>query len=134
MLTSSGCNPKEQTVPDAKQTSPAEADRVKITMVFDCQVVKWVDGDTVDLKVDLGFSIFSKQRIRLAGINTPEKGQTNYSEARNKALELAPIGQQCSLVCHGKDKYGRYIGNIAVGSVNVNQALLESGFAEAYIA
>jgi len=101
-------------------------------MTFEGEVVRWVDGDTVDLRLDLGFSIYSKQRIRLAGINTPEKNQPNYVEARKKAEELAPVGVGVKLTCHGKDRYGRWIGDVVNGVENVNQAILKSGLAVVY--
>lgn len=104
----------------------------KRTMIFNCNVLKWVDGDTVDLNVDMGFSIWSKQRIRLAGIDTPEKGEPNYTEATEKALQLAPIGTPAVLISNGKDKYGRYIGELKVNGVVVNESLLESGLAKKY--
>lgn len=104
----------------------------KRTMIFNCNVLKWVDGDTVDLDVDMGFSIWSKQRIRLSGIDTPEKGEENYTEATNKAKEIAPIGIAAVLFSHGKDKYGRYIGELKVNNVIVNEALIESGLAKPY--
>ena len=104
----------------------------KRTMIFNCNVLKWVDGDTVDLNVDMGFSIWSKQRIRLAGIDTPEKGEPNYLEATKKAFELAPIGVPAVLISNGKDLYGRYIGELKVNGVIVNDALLESGLAKKY--
>lgn len=113
-------NTVEQTTPETKR------------MTFDGEVVRWVDGDTVDLRLDLGFSIYSKQRVRLAGINTPEKGQPNYTEARVKAEELAPIGVTVKLTCHGKDRYGRWIGDVLNGINNVNVAILKSGLAVPY--
>jgi micrococcal nuclease len=104
----------------------------KNTMTFNAIVDRWIDGDTVDLRVDLGFSIWSKQRVRLAEINTPEKGQPLYVEASEKARELAPVGGACLLYSHGKDKYGRYIGEIHMGGVNVNEELVKLGLAKEY--
>jgi micrococcal nuclease len=102
-------------------------------MTFNAMVDRWVDGDTVDLQVDLGFSIWSKQRIRLAGIDTPEKAQPLYAEATAKSRELAPDGSAVVLLSHGKDKYGRYVGDIQVGDITVNEELVKLGLAKVYV-
>ena len=96
-------------------------------------VKKWVDGDTADLTVDLGYKLYAVVRFRLAGINTPEKGKEGYAEATNYALELAPIGSAVTVECSGYDKYGRWVADIISGEVNVNEALLDKGLAEVYI-
>lgn len=101
-------------------------------MNFDCSIVRWVDGDTVDVNVDLGFSIWSKQRIRLADIDTPERGQENFTEATEKVKELAPVGTVCQLVCKGKDRYGRYIGTIVNNGLNLSTELVHLGLAKRY--
>jgi len=88
-------------------------------------VVKVVDGDTVDLMVDLGFRTYTLQRIRLSNINTPElRGGT--AESRAKAVEAkefvktwfekAKTDGLSIIVTTFKDKqgkYGRYLGQIA---------------------
>lgn len=103
------------------------------TMTFDGTVVKWVDGDTVDVNADLGFSIWSKQRIRLSEVDTPERGEVNFKEATDKARELAPVGSVCKLICKGKDQYGRYIGQIITSeNIDVATELLKSGLAKPY--
>ncbi|KKI52674.1 hypothetical protein UF69_2267 [Staphylococcus haemolyticus] len=42
-----------------------------------------VDGDTIDIDIDLGFETFAKRRVRLLNVDTPERGQENYSKATN---------------------------------------------------
>lgn len=104
-------------------------------MTFQAIVKRWVDGDTVDADVDLGFSIWSKQRFRLARINTPERKQEGYSEALAFANTQLPEYQPCRLVCHGKDRYGRWIADVYSGNatVSVNDQLLQAGLAKFYV-
>ena len=102
-----------------------------------------VDGDTVDLVIDLGFSIFTKQRIRLAGIDTPEfRGGTAESKikaqiAATRLEELLGSGEV--FIRTEQDKkgsFGRYLGYLIVVKqgidFEVNQILLEEGLAEKY--
>ena len=80
------------------------------------EVVRVVDGDTVDVVFDLGFSLFKKERVRLAGIDTPESRTRNLEEkamgleAKDKVVhELTSAG---SIVCQTEKegKYGRILG------------------------
>lgn len=95
-------------------------------------VKRWIDGDTVDLDVDLGFKVWSGQRFRLAGINTPEKGEVGCQEATDFANSLAPAGTSVSVVCHGLDRYGRWVADVKKGETNVGVSLLAKGLAKEY--
>ena len=97
-------------------------------------VKRWVDGDTVDLNVDLGFKVWSEQRFRLARINTPEKKMAGWQEAVNRVNEMAPMGSNVIVTCLGYDRYGRWIAEIAnYQSVSINQVLLNEGLAKPYV-
>lgn len=102
---------------------------------YKATVVRWVDGDTVDLLVDLGFQIFTKHRLRLANINTPERGQPGWAEATARAAELAPHGSTVLLRTEKAqyDKYGRYLGVLLIDATrSVNSVLLGEGLAKHY--
>lgn len=90
-----------------------------------------VDGDTVDLDVDLGYSITTKQRFRLLGIDTPERGQVGFNEAKRKMEELLQ-GQSIIVVSTKEGKYGRYLGQLYVGTTDINQTMLDLGLAVSY--
>ena len=115
---------------------------------YNVKVNRVVDGDTVDVTVDLGFSIHHKARVRMMGIDTPESRTRNKAE---KALGLASKarlkeilkGQKVRLVCtKEKGKFGRILGSLwlvdadssfgGVGDVNVNDQLVEEGHARPY--
>ena len=96
-------------------------------MTFEGKVHRWVDGDTLDVVLDLGFSVSCRQRIRLADINAPERGHPNFTLVSNKAQEIAPVHSEITLICHGKDRYGRWVGDIEIHGNNVGQELLTLG-------
>jgi|TARA_R110002049_G_scaffold264337_1_gene440486 micrococcal nuclease len=98
-----------------------------------------VDGDTIDARVDLGFSVWLDCRIRLEGIDAPETRTKNLQE-KVQGLEtkgylktiMDGAGGHFVLRSHGVGKYGRCIGTIYVGGENINQKLLAEGYAKEY--
>ena len=100
-----------------------------------------IDGDTVDLTLDLGFNIHHKARFRLAGINAPEmRGESREQGKKSKTALFAYLKQYASfLEAHTEkdktDKYGRYIVKLfgVVGGstlTNINTAMVYEGFAD----
>jgi micrococcal nuclease len=82
---------------------------------YNCRLVKVIDGDTIDVDIDLGFEVvLSKQRVRLAGIDTPESRTRNLAEkalglkAKDRLIELC--GDKLQLLSLGSGKYGRILG------------------------
>ena len=110
-----------------------------------CKIERVVDGDTVDVSVDLGFDINHKARVRMMGIDTPEKRTKNKAE---KVLGLASTarlkellkGRQIKLVCskEGKGKFGRILADVISidkktgEEFNVNNRLIDEGYARPY--
>ena len=98
-----------------------------------------VDGDTIDARVDLGFSVWLDCRIRLEGIDAPETRTKNLSEKMAglqtkeflKAI-MDGVGGHFVLRSHGVGKYGRCLGTIFIGQENINELLLSEGLAEVY--
>ena len=81
---------------------------------YSARVIRWVDGDTVDLMVDLGFHMTTTQRFRLLNIDTPERGEPNYAEARICAEKALPPGSTVTVQTVKSDKYGRWLADIPV--------------------
>ena len=110
---------------------------------YNAKVTKVVDGDTIDLAIDLGFDIWYNSRIRLYGINTPESGTRDLEEkkrglaAKDRVLELCPVGSSVMLKTQkdAQGKYGRILGEIFVPGIiqSVNQLLVEEGHAVEYL-
>lgn len=94
-------------------------------------VVYVVDGDSLDAKLDLGFSVKVKHRFRLSRVDTPERGQPGYDEAKRFMVNTV-LDKDVVLDVEKLDKYGRYLAEIYVNGVNVNDLLLSTGLAKPY--
>lgn len=97
-------------------------------------LVRVVDGDTVDLEVDLGFRVSIQERFRLNRINAPEiKGPEKEKgiASTNKLRELLDEGElTIKTIKDEKEKYGRYLVEIYVDGKCINDVLVHEGFAE----
>lgn len=95
-----------------------------------------IDGDTVDLIVDLGFHVSIKERFRLAGIDAPERGTEGGTNATLFLRELMLSEGHTDLLLEsaGKDKYGRWLGKIYFkdSTESVNDAMIREGHAKPY--
>jgi micrococcal nuclease len=97
------------------------------------KVDKIVDGDTIDVFIDLGFSVWHKERIRLAGIDTAEKN-TPLGKALKQFLVLNLEGKIIRLQVSKPDKYGRYLGIAFLKDsiVSINDQLIKANLAKSY--
>ena len=111
------------------------------------EVVKIIDGDTADFILDLGFDLYKKERVRVAGVDTPEKRTRNLEEkalgidATNwlkEKLEGAINGDdelsvRTELV-GGTGKYGRLLGWLYCGDelLSLNEQMIAEGYALPY--
>ena len=103
-----------------------------------------VDGDTIDVDIDLGFDISFSSRVRLAGIDTPESRTTNKAE---KVLGLEAKEYVKSKIKDAKEvviktekmdsseKYGRILGWLFLdgSKVSVNEQMIADGYAWGYL-
>ena len=107
------------------------------------QVLKVVDGDTIDASIDLGFDISLEKRIRLAGIDTPESRTTNVKEKSmgleskewlKKTLEGAKDILIKTELPDSTEKYGRIIGHLFINGqeTSLNNQMITDGYALAY--
>ena len=108
---------------------------------YSCTVKRVVDGDTVDVILDLGFDIFHKCRVRLYGIDTPESRTRNLDEkARGKMAgsflkKSVEEGEKVIIQTKLKDskgKYGRVLGEVVVDNKNINKLMIKKNLAVAY--
>ena len=103
-----------------------------------CKVTRVVDGDTIDVDVDLGFNIWHKARVRLAGIDTPETRTRNKAEkvlgmAAKARLKGLIKGNKVYLHCtKEKGKFGRILADIVVDGRSLNKQLVDEGHAHEY--
>ena len=106
-----------------------------------------VDGDTIDVTIDLGFDLFKKERVRVAGVDTPEKRTRDLEEkalgidATNwlkNHLDSAISGEEDLIIrtelVGGMGKYGRLLGWLYIGDaeLSLNEKMIEEGYAWAY--
>ena len=116
--------------------------------VYRAKILRIVDGDTVDIDLDLGFGVvYAKQRVRLLGIDTPEsrtrdKTEKFYGKLAKSFLEsILKVGEVYSLqTTLDKGKFGRILGDFLVDSdekvetpeVSVNQLMIDNHHAVVY--
>jgi len=108
------------------------------------QVTKIVDGDTIDVDIDLGFSISYSQRLRLAGIDTPESRTTDKLEKtlglESKEYLKYKFKDAKNIVVKtekpdSSEKYGRILGWVYLdgNTKSVNEQMIEDGYAWGYM-
>ena len=105
------------------------------------KVLKIIDGDTIDVILDLGFDILHKSRVRLFGIDTPES-RTRDKEEKQRGLiskkyltEAIKKGNKLTIKTHkGSEtgKFGRILGEVFVDGKNINLQMTMDGYAVAY--
>ena len=106
-----------------------------------------VDGDTIDVTIDLGFDLYKSERVRVAGIDTPEKRTRDLEEKalgidatnylKKKLEETIEGDEELTIRTElkgGMGKYGRLLGWLYIGedSVSINETMINEGYAWAY--
>ena len=111
------------------------------------EINKVLDGDTIDVTIDLGFDLYKKERVRIAGVDTPEKRTRDLEEkelgidATNWLKEKldGAIARDDDLVIRtelvgGVGKYGRLLGWLYIGDADssLNEQMIDEGYAWPY--
>ena len=111
---------------------------------YKCRINKVLDGDTVDIDLDLGFNIvLANQRVRMLGVDTPESRTANKEEkvrgtlSKKKLGEKLPTGSWVKINTQrddgNDDKFGRILGEFILDDgTNVNKWLIENNYAVPY--
>ena len=113
---------------------------------YKCKILRVVDGDTVDIDIDLGFGIWMhKERVRMMGIDTPESRTRDKVEkafglaSKARLKELLPVGSiqvlKTEIDRSGEDKkgkFGRILGDFIIEDKRATDILIEEGHAVAY--
>ena len=111
------------------------------------EIVKVVDGDTIDVIIDLGFDLYKKERVRIAGVDTPEK-RTRDLEEKELGIDATNwLTEQLDSAIDGEDdlvirteidggfgKYGRLLGWLYIGedTESINERMIREGYAWEY--
>ena len=111
------------------------------------EIVKVLDGDTIDVIIDLGFDLYKKERVRVAGVDTPEKRTRDLEEKElgldatrwlKEKLEGAISGDDDLVIrtelVGGVGKYGRLLGWLYIGDaeLSLNEQMIDEGYAWEY--
>ena len=106
-----------------------------------------VDGDTIDVTIDLGFDLYKKERVRIAGVDTPEKRTRDLEEKElgidatnwlKEKLDGAIAGDDDLVIrtelVGGVGKYGRLLGWLYIGDADssLNEQMIDEGYAWPY--
>ena len=100
-----------------------------------------VDGDTIDISIDLGFDLTKKERVRLAGIDTPEKRTKDQKEKEmgyqaTEFLEMHLMeAKKLTVKTEKEGKFGRMLGwlyKTDTDTMSINQIMIDKGYAWAY--
>ena len=115
--------------------------------IYNIELLKVVDGDTIDANVDLGFDVSVKKRVRFLGVNAPESRTRDLEEkakglaAKDRVKQLLEGANIIQLQSHGVGKYGRCLGELHIDVVDgqekitlesVNKLLIKEGHAVEY--
>ena len=111
------------------------------------EINRVVDGDTIDVTIDLGFDLYKKERVRVAGVDTPEKRTRDLDEKElgidatnwlKDKLDGAITGDNDLIIrtelVGGMGKYGRLLGWLYIGDaeLSLNEQMITEGYAWAY--
>ena len=111
------------------------------------EINRVLDGDTIDVTIDLGFDLYKKERVRVAGVDTPEKRTRDLEEKElgidatnwlKEKLDGAIAGDDDLVIrtelVGGMGKYGRLLGWLYIGDaqISLNEQMITEGYAWAY--
>ena len=114
---------------------------------YNIKLDRVIDGDTIDAKIDLGFDVWVKKRVRFLGVNTPESRTRDLEEkarglaAKDRVKQLLEGCTRIQLTSHGVGKYGRCLGELSIDVIDgkeqltmesLNQLLIKEGHAVEY--
>jgi micrococcal nuclease len=109
---------------------------------YKAKLVRVINGDTLDIEIDLGFDIIIKQRLKLYGIDTPDSRSTNVDikqkglDVKQRLMDLLNKEFKVETILNKRGKYGRILGKIYVvvdnNEVCINELLVDEGLAIRY--
>jgi micrococcal nuclease len=105
--------------------------------IYKARVEKVVDGDTIEVTIDLGFLLTTRRRLRLLRVNTAEmhahenEARAKAADAKSRMVELL-TGKDILIKTEKSDSFGRFLAEVWLGEMNVNDWLLEQGLAQPF--
>ena len=110
---------------------------------YKAKLARVINGDTLDIEIDLGFDLIIKQRLKLYGIDTPDSRSTNVEtkqkglDAKQRLINLLTKEFKVETILNKRGKYGRILGKVYIvdekgNEVCINELLVEEGLATRY--
>ena len=102
---------------------------------YKAKIERVVDADTIDVSIDLGFDVWTRQRVRVAGLNAAEKNTQEGKNAIEYAKQVLKHNMEVILRSHQdkREKFGRYLAEIWITKdESYNEKLLKLGYAVPY--
>lgn len=110
---------------------------------YKAKLVRVINGDTLDIEIDLGFDIIIKQRLKLYGINTPDSRSTNVTikqkglDVKQRLIGILTKEFKVETMLNKRGKYGRILGKVYIVDENdnevcINELLVDEGLAVRY--
>jgi micrococcal nuclease len=110
---------------------------------YKAKLVRVINGDTLDIEIDLGFDLSIKQRLKLYGVDTPDSRSTDLEirqkglDVKQRVIEVLTKEFTVTTILNKRGKYGRILGKIYVvdekdNKVCINELLVEEGHASRY--
>lgn len=79
---------------------------------YKAEVTRIIDGDTIDVTLDMGFRTYCRQRLRLLGFDAPERGQPGFQESTEALTQLLMGAKQVIVQTVKTDSFGRWLANV----------------------
>jgi len=100
---------------------------------YKASLVRIIDADTIEVDINLGFFMTYRTKVRLLGIDAPERYTEDGKAATAWLTKYIPLGHEVTLdVFKGAEKYGRWLAYVTYNGVNVNEELVKTGHAVEY--
>jgi micrococcal nuclease len=110
---------------------------------YKAKLVRVINGDTLDIEIDLGFDIIIKQRLKLFGINTPDSRSSDVTikqkglDVKQRLISLLTKEFKVETMLNKRGKYGRILGKVYIvdekdNEVCINELLVDEGLAVRY--
>lgn len=95
---------------------------------YRANLVRVVDGDTIDVDLDLGFSLRARYRLRLLDVDTPERGEPGFFDALTYAHERLSNAREIIVWTVRRDSFGRWLAKVWVDGILLNDQLIALGW------
>ena len=110
---------------------------------YKAKLVRVINGDTLDIEIDLGFDLSIKQRLKLYGVDTPDSRSTDLEirqkglDVKQRVIEVLTKEFTVTTILNKRGKYGRILGKVYIvddndNKVCINELLVDEGHAIRY--